>query len=210
MGRPKIIAISGGSGSGKTTIVNKVREQCGDEGILTLHMDHYYRDLSPLAPAERDHCNFDHPDAFDLELLRVHLSELAAGQSVERPTYDFATHTRTGATVELKPQAAVILDGILSLNDPQLRPIFDLSVYVEVSDDVRFIRRLKRDIAERGRTVDGVIQQYLQSVKPMHDAHVAPQKNVADIIISWETYNTRAIEMLSDMVRSWLRDGLDF
>jgi uridine kinase len=160
-------------------------------------MDHYYKDLSHLAPEERDRQNFDHPDAFEMPLLRSQIAALREGRSIERPTYDFATHTRTAETVRLTPPRLIVLDGILSLHDPDLRRMFDLKVFVDVDDDVRFIRRLRRDVVERGRTVDSVIGQYLASVKEMHDVYVAPQKLVADLIISWMTYNDRAVAMLS-------------
>jgi uridine kinase len=194
---PRIIAVCGGSGSGKTTLVTRLCREHGSGDIMVLHMDHYYKDLSHLAPEERDRQNFDHPDAFEMPLLRSQIAALREGRSIERPTYDFATHTRTAETVRLTPPRLIVLDGILSLHDPDLRRMFDLKVFVDVDDDVRFIRRLRRDVVERGRTVDSVIGQYLASVKEMHDVYVAPQKLVADLIISWMTYNDRAVAMLS-------------
>lgn len=208
MMKPRLLAVSGGSGSGKTTLVSRLRQALGqalDAEIQVLHLDHYYLDLSHLSQAERDLRNFDHPDAFDMKLLREHLGTLLEGKGIDRPTYDFASHTRTGKTVRLEPAKVILLDGILMLHDPALRALYDLSVYVEVDDDVRIIRRLRRDIVERGRTMDSVIAQYLQTVKPMHDAYVAPQKFVADIIVSWMGYNDRAVAMLAGTVASWLK-----
>lgn len=205
---PKIIAVAGGSGSGKTTLVNRLRETAGVMGpdaLLVIQLDHYYRDLSHLTPAERDRRNFDHPDAFDTALLREQLAALVAGKAVDRPSYDFATHTRTAQTTRIAPAPIILLDGILSLHEAESRKLFDLKVFVDVSDDVRFIRRLRRDIKERGRTMDGVVTQYLATVREMHNLYVAPQRHVADIIVSWEDYNDRAVAMLAGMVRSWLQ-----
>lgn len=202
--KPRIIAICGGSGSGKTTLVSRLCQARTRSDIMVLHMDHYYKDLSHLEPAERDRCNFDHPDALELSLLRSQVEQLRNGIAIDRPTYDFATHTRTGAIVRLSPPRLIVLDGMLALHDPELRQLFDLKIYVDVDDDVRFIRRLRRDVVERGRTVDSVIAQYLASVKEMHDLYVAPQKYVADLIISWMSYNDRAVTMLN----AWA-DALD-
>lgn len=203
-----MIAVSGGSGSGKTTLVGRLvgsvtADTTQNPMVQVLHLDHYYRDLSHLSPDERDRQNFDHPQAFDTELLRTHLTDLRNGEAIDRPTYDFASHTRRTETVRLSPASVIVLDGILSLHWPEVRDLLDLKIFVDVSDDVRFIRRLRRDINERGRTVEGVITQYLSSVKTMHDAFVAPQRNVADIIVSWEDYNDRAVAMLAGMVRTW-------
>lgn len=195
--KPRIIAVCGGSGSGKTTLVSRLVTERGHDDIMVLHMDHYYKDLSHLTPRERDCCNFDHPDALELDLLRLQVAQLRDGQSIDRPTYDFASHTRTGETVRLTPPSLVVVDGMLALHDPELRKHFDLKIFVDVDDDVRFIRRLRRDVVERGRTVDSVIGQYLASVKEMHDLYVAPQKYAADLIISWMTYNDRAVAMLN-------------
>lgn len=203
-----MIAVSGGSGSGKTTLVGRLvgsvtADTTQNPMVQVLHLDHYYRDLSHLSPEERDRQNFDHPQAFDTELLRKHLTDLRNGEAIDRPTYDFASHTRRAETVRLSPASVIVLDGILSLHWPEVRDLLDLKIFVDVSDDVRFIRRLRRDINERGRTFEGVITQYLSSVKTMHDAFVAPQRNVADIIVSWEDYNDRAVAMLAGMVRTW-------
>ncbi len=173
--------------------------------MLVLHVDNYYQDLSHLPQHERDQRNFDHPDAFDTVLLNQHLTELLAGRAIERPTYDFASHTRLTTTLRIEPAPVLILDGILSLHWPEIRNLVNLAVFVDVDDDVRLIRRLRRDISERGRTVDSVVTQYLTTVKEMHDRFVAPQKQVADIIVSWMSYNDQAVAMLAHMARAWCR-----
>jgi uridine kinase len=204
--KPTLIGVSGGSGSGKTTLVSRLTNQfVTPSDLMVIQMDHYYRDLSHLSQAERDKRNFDHPDALDLELLQRHLEALSIGESVERPSYDFASHTRLQRTTPLLPAPVIIIDGILALHHPGIRSLLALSIYVDVDDDLRFIRRLRRDISERGRTVDSVIAQYLASVKAMHDSYVEPQKYVADIIVSWRDYNDRAVRMLSDMIRGLKR-----
>lgn len=204
---PRIIGISGGSGSGKTTLVRQLIDQTGPSGILVLGLDHYYYDLSHLTPAARDQRNFDHPDALDDQLLITQIKDLIQGKPILRPTYDFATHTRLQEPTFLEPQPVIILDGILSLHWSQLREILDLKIYVDVSDDIRFIRRLQRDIKERGRSLEGVIQQYLTTVKSMHDEFVAKQRFLSDIIISWEDHNNRAVNMLAGMVKNWREEG---
>jgi len=203
MQETKIIGISGGSGSGKTTFVNQLRaESCGVD-VLVLQLDHYYHDLSHLTPGERDKKNFDHPDSIDSNLLMSQLADLAQGRAVFRPTYDFASHTRSAETIQIQPAPVIILDGIFSLYWPEIRSILSLSIFVDVDDDVRFIRRLTRDVNERGRTVEGVIQQYLSTVKDMHDQNVAPQKHEADIVVRWMKYNDQAVSMVSALIRNW-------
>ena len=199
---PLVIGVCGGSGSGKTTLVRKILEQTGSKDILVLSLDHYYRDLSHLTPDQRDHCNFDHPDALDSSLLVTHMRDLIKGLPVERPTYDFSSHMRLPQVVKLFPKQVMIVDGILALHWYELREVLDLKIYVDVSDDVRFIRRLQRDTRERGRTIDSVIRQYLATVKAMHDQFVARQRYLADIIISWEDHNERAVNMLVGMIKN--------
>ena len=202
--KAKIIAVAGGSGSGKTTLVNRLRAQVGESDLLVLQMDHYYSDLSGLSQTERDRCNFDHPDALDRNLMVDQLRRLAAGETVARPNYDFSTHTRKPEATTISSRPVIVFDGILALHFPEVCELIDLGIYVDVDDDVRFIRRLKRDITERGRTVDSVISQYMTSVKPMHDLHVATQKHVADIIVSWMDYNDSAVAMVAALTRTWL------
>jgi len=202
MRKPIMIGIAGGSGSGKTTIARKIQESCHGFSTLLFQLDHYYRDLAHLDPAERDKVNFDHPDSLEMSLLEKHVSALANGEPIDRPTYEFASHTRSSKVVRLEPADVVVVDGIFALYSPQIRKHLDCSIFVDVSDDVRFIRRLRRDVDERGRTNDGVIKQYLSSVKPMHDQFVAPTKHLADLVVHWDNYNERTVDMLTNMILS--------
>ncbi len=199
--KPTLIGVSGGSGSGKTTLVSRLTNLFDSPDLMVLQMDHYYRDLSHLSQIERDKKNFDHPDSLDLDLLKSHLEDLSQGKAIDRPSYDFASHTRVSRRTTVTAAPVIILDGILALHHPEIRSLFSLSIYVDVDDDLRFIRRLRRDISERGRTVDSVINQYLTTVKAMHDTYVEPQKYVADIIVSWRDYNDRAVRMLGEMIK---------
>lgn len=201
--KPRIIAVAGGSGSGKTTLVGRLMKALGERDILVLQLDHYYNDLSTLPMSERDRKNFDHPDAFDTKVLAAQLKALADGKTIDRPTYDFATHSRTKEVKKLNPEPVILLDGILALHWPEVRELLDLAIFVDVDDDVRIIRRLKRDVSERGRTIDSVITQYLATVKSMHDTYCAPQRDVADIVVRWMDYNDSAVAMIAAMIRSW-------
>ncbi len=203
MAKPRIIAVAGGSGSGKTTLVGRLMKALGERGILVLQLDHYYNDLSALPMTDRDQKNFDHPDSFDTKVLTSQLKSLASGKAIDRPTYDFATHSRTKEVKKVDPQPVILLDGILALHWPEVRELLDLAIFVDVDDDVRIIRRLKRDVSERGRTIDSVINQYLATVKKMHDTYCAPQRDVADIVVRWMDYNDSAVQMLAGMIRSW-------
>ena len=204
MAKPLMIAIGGGSGSGKTTVVRLLERHLRAEGVLIVSQDHYYLDLSHLKPEERDRRNFDHPEALDFGLIRQQMHALASGQSVERPTYDFASHTRKPATELLDPQPIIFFDGILSLTDEKVRSYFDVCLYVDVPSDIRFIRRLQRDVAERGRTVKNVCQQYLETVRPMHEKFVEPTKQFADIVIEWIIRDEDKITKLAGDLRSRL------
>jgi uridine kinase len=200
MTKPILIGIAGGSGSGKTTIARKIQERCQGFSTLLFQLDHYYRDLAHLDPTERDKVNFDHPDSLEMGLLERHVSQLSSGAAIDRPTYEFASHTRSSKVVRLEPTDVVIVDGIFALYSPHIRKHLDCSIFVDVSDDVRFIRRLRRDVDERGRTNDGVIKQYLSSVKPMHDQFVAPTKHLADLVVHWDNFNERTLDMLTKMI----------
>ncbi len=197
--RPLIIAVVGGTGSGKTTVARAIHESLGGGAVL-LDQDAYYRDLADLTLEERRQVNFDHPDSIDTELLIRHLETLAAGEAIEKPTYDFAAHTRAAQRIRVEPSEVIIVEGILLLTDPRLRELFDIRIFVDVGDDVRFIRRLLRDTRERGRTVENVIQQYLSTVRPMHLEFVEPSKRHADVILPEGGFNRIGIEMVQARV----------
>lgn len=202
--RPLVIAVAGGSGSGKTTVARAIDEAVHRESVL-IEQDAYYRDLAHLSLEERKQVNFDHPDAFDTELLVAQLRLLLSGQPIDRPTYDYPGHTRAAATVHVVPRDVILVDGILLLADARLRPLFDIKVFVDVADDVRFIRRLQRDVVERGRTMDSVIAQYLTTVRPMHLEFVEPSKRYADIILPEGGLNRIGVEMIVARVEREVR-----
>jgi len=179
-----IIAVAGPSGAGKTTIAQKIHEHYGAEQCLTIPSDNYYQDLGHLSLEERNNVNFDHPDSLDFQLLAEHLQLLKQGESIEIPTYDFATHTRGKQTLHVSPKPIIIIEGILILHPECLTRLYDTKLFVDAASDICFIRRLKRDMAERGRSMEQVIAQYEQHVKPMFDAFVAPCKASADMIIN--------------------------
>lgn len=186
------VAIVGGTGSGKTTLASALAAQLGQRCAVIDH-DSYYRDLSHLQPAARAAVNFDHPDSLENSLLVDHLHRLRAGRSVDKPTYCFATHTRKPDRKWVEPKPVVIVEGILLLALPELRNAFDLKVFVHVDDDVRALRRLRRDVSERGRTVDSVVSQWLQTVRPMHERFVAPSRRSADLVISGEAPTDQSV-----------------
>lgn len=202
--RPLVIAVAGGSGSGKTTVARAIDEAVHRESVL-IEQDAYYKDLAHLSLEERKQVNFDHPDAFDTELLVAQLRLLLSGQPIDRPTYDYPGHTRAAATVHVVPRDVILVDGILLLADARLRPLFDIKVFVDVADDVRFIRRLQRDVVERGRTMDSVIAQYLTTVRPMHLEFVEPSKRYADIILPEGGLNRIGVEMIVARVEREVR-----
>jgi uridine kinase len=195
MTSPLIVGVVGGSGSGKTTVAHAIAESV-EGGAMVLDQDAYYRDLAHPTLEERRRINFDHPDSIDTELFVAHLEALAAGEPVDKPTYDFAAHTRAAETVRIEPGPVVVVDGILLFVDPRLRRMFDLRIYVDVADDVRFIRRLLRDLTERGRSLESVIEQYLDTVRPMHLEFVEPSRRHADVIIPEGGQNRVGIEMI--------------
>lgn len=198
---PLVIGVAGGSGSGKTTVVRRIIESIGDDQVTVLEHDRYYRDRNDLRLEERAALNYDHPDSLETDLLVRHLHELRAGRSVHVPEYDFARHARQAETATAVPRKAIIVEGILIFADAALRALMDVKVFVDADDDTRFIRRLQRDIAERGRTVPSVIDQYLGTVKPMHLEFVVPSKRYADIIIPLGGHNAVAIDMLLTLIR---------
>ena len=198
---PLVIGVAGGSGSGKTTVVSRILEALGDSRVPVLEHDRYYRDRNDLRLEERAALNYDHPDSLETDLMVGHVRELRAGRAVEAPVYDFARHARKEETETIEPGRALILEGILIFTDPDLRKLTDVKVFVDTDDDTRFIRRLQRDIAARGRTVQSVIDQYLGTVKPMHLEFVEPSKRYADVIIPQGGHNAVAIDMLLRLIR---------
>jgi uridine kinase len=200
--RPLILGVAGGSGSGKTTVVSQIIRGLDPVPVSVLHHDSYYRDRPELTPEERARINYDHPDSLETELLAEHLREILAGRTVEEPVYDFTTHSRTGETRRIEPTPIVILDGILILAEPELRDLMDIKVYVETDSDLRFIRRLLRDTKERGRSVESVIRQYQETVRPMHLQFVEPSRRNADIIVPFGRENRVAISMLVARLRA--------
>lgn len=199
---PVVIGVAGGSGSGKTTVVRRIVESLGNDRVTVLDHDRYYRDRSDLRLEERAALNYDHPDSLETDLLVRHVRDLREGRAVEVPTYDFARYARLAATDLAHPRPAIIVEGILIFADADLRALLDVKVFVDADDDVRFIRRLTRDVAERGRTMASVVEQYQASVKPMHLEFVEPTKRYADIIIPRGGHNTVAIGMLLTLIRS--------
>lgn len=184
--RPFTVAVAGGSGSGKTTLARELAARLGPERCAVLDHDSYYRDLSHLSPQERAAVNFDHPESLENGLLADHIEALRRGEPIERPRYDFANHSRLFATVRVEPRAVILCEGILLLAVPELRSAFDLRVFVDVPSDVRVLRRLERDIVERGRTVHSVVDQYLRTVRPMHETFVEPARATADLVLGWQ------------------------
>ena len=199
---PVVIGVAGGSGSGKTTVVRRIVESVGQDEVSVLEHDRYYRDRLDLRLEERASLNYDHPDSLETDLMVAHVEALRAGQAVEIPVYDFTRYARQNATERIEPRSALIVEGILIYTDAALRDLMDIKVFVDTDDDTRFIRRLQRDVAERGRTMDSVIEQYLNTVKPMHLEFVEPSKRYADIIIPRGGHNAVAIDMLLTLIRS--------
>jgi uridine kinase len=199
-----VIGVAGGTGSGKTTVSEAILDRVGRDKIAYLQHDSYYRDRSHLPPEERPNANFDHPDALESELLAQHLSSLKAGRAVEVPLYDYTSHTRRAETVRVEPRSVILVEGILIFAEKTLRELMDIKVFVDTDADVRFIRRWQRDISERGRTVETVIRQYTETVRPMHLEFVEPSKRYADIIIPEGGFNVTAIDMLVAKVKDMI------
>lgn len=203
-----IIGICGGTGSGKTTVANRILESVCAREVAFIQQDSYYRNLKDLPLDYRQAANFDHPDALDNDLLVNHVRKLKAGDSVELPIYDFKSHTRLNETFLIEPKPIVIVEGILIFSEARLLEQMDIKVFVDTPDDIRFIRRLKRDVAERGRTVDSVIEQYLATVRPMHMQFVEPSKRYADVIIPEGGHNLVSIDLISGKIRERLASAL--
>lgn len=200
-----VIGIAGGTGSGKSTLANKLLEKFGEEEVSILRHDNYYKANDDLEFSEREKLNYDHPDAFESELLCKHLRELKEGKAIEMPVYDFTIHSRSDKIVLVKPAPAIVVEGILIFSEPELRDLMDIKVFVDTDADVRVLRRIKRDVKKRERTLESVINQYLQTVKPMHEQFVEPSKRKADIIISEGGKNAVALDMLVQRIKNHLR-----
>lgn len=195
-----IIGFCGGTGSGKTTLAERVIEAVGGDGVM-VSMDCYYSDHSDMPFEERVNINYDHPNAFDTDLLISHLKDLKAGKSILHPTYDFARHVRSDKWVELKSAKVIVVEGILLFENKELVDMFDIKIFVDTDADVRILRRLVRDVKERGRNLDSVVKQYLTTVKPMHERFVEPSKRLADVIVPEGGYNDVAFNMIVNTVR---------
>lgn len=202
--RPVVIGIAGGSGSGKTSVTKSVCGRIQDQTILVIEQDYYYKDQSELSFEERLQTNYDHPLAFDTELLMTHVEKLLSLEAIEKPVYDYTIHTRSAETIHVEPQQVIILEGILILEDARLRDLMDIKVFVDTDADLRIIRRMLRDIKERERSLDSVIQQYLQDVRPAHLQFVEPTKRYADIIIPEGGENHVAIDLLATKIEQVL------
>lgn len=199
-----IIGIAGGTGSGKTTVVNQIIEELKNEEVDVISQDSYYQDTSHLSFEDRKKINFDHPKSIDFDLLVSHLQDLKAGKNIQQPIYSFKEHNRTGETIEIEPRKVIIVEGILILTHPEIRQMFDIKIYVHADSDERLIRRLKRDIAERGRDLEEVLNRYQTTLKPMHQQFIEPTKEFADIIIPTNRYNTVAVDIVQTIIRQRL------
>ncbi len=201
---PLTIGVAGGTGSGKTTVADVILDRVGKQRIAYLPHDAYYRDLGKLPPDQKAAMNFDHPNSLETELMISHIEQLKQGKPVEIPIYDFSTHSRTKRTIRVEPHPVIIVEGILLFADKKLRELLDVKIYVDTDPDIRFIRRLQRDITERGRTTENVIQQYLTTVRPMHLEFVEPSKRYANVIIPEGGLNEVAMEMVIARIESLL------
>lgn len=203
---PVLIGVAGGSGSGKTTVSQTILDQVGRDRIAYIQHDAYYRDRGHLPLAERGHVNYDHPDSLETDLLVEHLKELRARQAIAAPLYDFARHVRKTETRHVEPQPIILVEGILIFVDRALREMFDIKIFVDTDADLRFLRRLQRDITERGRTMESVINQYLTTVRPMHLEFVEPSKRYADLIIPEGGFNQIAIDFVVARINAMLEN----
>jgi uridine kinase len=203
--RPVTIGVAGGTGSGKTTVSHQILARVGSKHIAYLAHDSYYRDIRHLPSDERRRINYDHPESLETSLLVEHIKCLQSGQSVHVPVYDFSTDMRRDETIFVEPQPIILVEGILIFSDRELRELLDIKIFVDTDADIRFIRRLKRDMEERQRSADSVIQQYLTTVRPMHLKFVEPSKRYADVIVPEGGYNWVAIDMIADRIRSMVQ-----
>jgi len=203
---PLVIGIAGGSGSGKTTAADIILQKVGKQRIAYLQHDSYYRELTNLPLNQRREVNFDHPDSLDSDLMKEHILTLKQWKSIEVPVYDFTTHSRTDETVHVEPRRVILVEGILIFAEPALRSLFDVRIFVDTDADIRFIRRLRRDIEERGRTTEMVVKQYLTTVRPMHLDFVEPSKRYADVIIPEGGLNEVAMDMVIARIESMLKE----
>ncbi|SHI65841.1 uridine kinase [Aquimarina spongiae] len=199
-----IIGIAGGTGCGKTTVVNQIVNELPENEVCVISQDSYYKDTSHLSYDERVQINFDHPQSIDFELLGQHLMALRKGETIEQPVYSFVEHNRTGETISTKPSKVIIVEGILILTNPEIRDMFDIKIYVHTDSDERLIRRLKRDIAERGRDMDEVLDRYQNTLKPMHQQFIDPTKEFADLIIPNNHYNNVAVDIVRTIIKERL------
>lgn len=205
--KPFIIGIAGGSGSGKSTVARKVAEGLGTSSVAFIDMDAYYKNFTELPIEERRKLNWDHPDAFDFDLLCAHLGQLAESEAIDKPEYDFVTHLRSSNTRHIEPPEVVVIDGILLFVDERVRDLCDVKVFVDADPDIRLIRRIKRDIKTRGRPLDEVLDQYLSTVQPMHLQFVEPSKRYADVIVPRGGHNAVAVEMLVAKIQRRIQRG---
>lgn len=206
MNKPVVIGVSGGTGSGKSTVAKAIFKSLPDENILILEQDAYYKDQSNLTYDERVKTNYDHPLAFDTDLLIEHIKQLCEHKCIEKPIYNFSIHNREEKTVRIQPKEIIIIEGIMILEDARLRNLMDIKIFVDTDADVRIIRRITRDINERGRTLESVIEQYLTTVKPAHEQFIEPTKKYADIIIPEGGYNKVAIDLMTTKVMSIIKE----
>jgi uridine kinase len=203
--KPFVIGVAGGSGSGKSTVTRQVLASIGPDMASVVFQDDYYLDQTHISPNERHKTNYDHPDAFDWPLMMQHVQALRRGESIEMPTYDFALHNRARKTIHLKAAPVIVVEGLFALYDAELRNMMSLKIFVDTAPDVRFIRRLQRDIAERGRSTESVISQYLETVRPMHKQFIEPTKREADVILPHGA-NGPAVDIITTKVKTLIRD----
>ncbi len=202
--KPLLIGITGGTGSGKSTVAKAICESLPKQNVVIIEQDSYYKDQSHLTPEQRENTNYDHPFAFDTDLLILHLKMLIENKPIDKPLYDFTVHNRRKETLRMEPKDVIILEGILILDSPEIRKLLDIKIFVDTDADVRIIRRIVRDMNERGRSLDSVIKQYMDVVKPMHNEFIEPTKRYADIIIPEGGYNKVAIDIMVAKIKSIL------